>query len=365
MAEETRGTVLVALAANLGVGVAKGVGGAITGSSALLAEAAHSVADTLNEGLLLLSMSRSSRPADQTHPFGYGKERFFYSLMASIGIFISGAVFSVAEGVYSLLGEGEGDTSTLDFIIIYAILAVALVLEGASLTKALRQVTGEAREAHRGLLQFITKSPDPTVKTVATEDTIAVLGVLVAVAGTVAHQVTGSPVGDAAASIVIGLLLAWVAVLLGRDTKELLIGEAADPVVRLEAFEVLESDPGIRAVKEMLTMQLGPQEILVAARVEFDPEINAQQVQEICTHAEEEMKRQVPSLTQVFIDPSTVSDEDSRENEMRLAQTIQQVRRIQGSSDAIADVLRTRSGRRLRAGVSQAGAHRVTPGSRV
>ena len=320
VADETRGTVLLALAANLGVGLAKAVGGVVTGSSALLAEAAHSVADTLNEVFLLLSLRRAERPADRTHPFGYGGERFFWSLLAAVGIFVSGAVFSVAEGISSLTGEPE-ETSGRHFLVIYLILGFSLLLEGASLTRALRQVVREAGAAHRRLLTYVLRSPDPTVKTVASEDTVAVLGVLVALAGTVLHQVTGSNAWDAASSIAIGLLLALVAFLLGRDTKELLIGEAADPAVRLEAVRVLTAEEGVERVQEVLTLQLGPKNVLVAARVQFAAHLGAVAVEELCTRAELEMRRRVPDITQVFLDPSRVTTEADAAARRRLRVT--------------------------------------------
>src|SRR3954447_21718604 len=157
---ETKGTVIAALAANLGVGVAKAVGGLITGSSALLAEAAHSVADTLNELFLLLSLKRSERPADRTHPFGYGKERFFWSLLAAIGIFLSGAGFSAYQGVTAILNSGEAkEPSSVEFLAIYLVLALSLVLEGTSLRKAFLQVRQEARAANRRLVAFVLRSP--------------------------------------------------------------------------------------------------------------------------------------------------------------------------------------------------------------
>ncbi|GAA0318433.1 cation diffusion facilitator family transporter [Kineococcus aurantiacus] len=342
---------LVALLANVGVGIAKAVGGVVTGSSALLAEAAHSVADTLNEAFLLLSLSRADRPADRTHPFGYGKERFFWSLLAAVGIFVSGAVFSIAEGVSALTGDPE-PTSTEHFVVIYAILGVSVVLEGGSLLKALRQVVREAASAHRRLLTYVVRSPDPTVKTVASEDSIAVLGVLVALAGTVLHQVTGSGVWDGVSSIVIGALLAVVAFLLGRDTKELLIGEAADPAVRLEAVRVLAAERAIVRVQEVLTMQLGPDGVLVAGRVQFDEALTALQVEEACTRAEEEMRRRVPTITQVFLDPSSVSasaDAAARERWAVTEREAQQLLDPDAPAPAVPQA-RTRVGRGLRAG---------------
>jgi len=350
VAEEAKGTVLVALLANVGVGAAKLVGGLVTGSSALLAEAAHSVADTLNEIFLLLSLSRASKPADRTHPFGYGKERFFWSLIAAVGIFISGAVFSIAEGIHSLTTPEE-ETSTAHFIVIYAILAFSVLLEGGSLLKALRQVTREASTARRRLLTYIVRSPDPTTKTVASEDSIAVLGVLVAIAGTVLHQVTGSAAWDGASSIVIGVLLGLVAFLLGRDTKELLIGEAADPAVRLEAVHVLSGEPGIVGIKEILTMQLGPSNVLVAVRLQFEETLTGKEIEELCTRVELEMRERVPSLTQVFLDPSRVSAEEAHQAEENLQLTrTEAASLVDPDAEPAAKVpaARTRTGRRLR-----------------
>jgi len=351
MAEETKGTVLLALTANLGVGVAKLVGGLVSGSSALLAEAAHSLADTLNELFLVLSLSRAERPADATHPFGYGKERFFWSLLAAVGIFVTGAGYSIYEGVHSILGEGE-ETSTKSFVIIYVVLLVSLVLEGASLAKALRQVRGEAARAQRDVLTYIRRSPDPTVKTVASEDTIAVLGVLVAFVGTALHQVTGSHVFDGAASILIGLCLAYVAYVLGRDTKELLIGEAADPLVRLTAYEVLNSRDEVTAVKEMLTMQLGPDNVLVAARVDFENDQSAGDLERVCTEIEQEMRDRMPSLTQVFLDPSVSTDEDAQRVARTLANSEDQLRAYEGEAGLARarGAGRSRAGQRLRSG---------------
>src|SRR3954447_22887582 len=214
---ETKGTVIAALAANLGVGVAKAVGGLITGSSALLAEAAHSVADTLNELFLLLSLKRSERPADRTHPFGYGKERFFWSLLAAIGIFLSGAGFSAYQGVTAIASSAHAERpSGTEFLAIYVVLGLSLLLEGTSLRKAFRQVRSEANAAHRRLIPFTRRSPDPTVKTVASEDSVAVLGIFTALAGTALHQATDHEYWDGVASLSIALLLAYVAIVLGR-----------------------------------------------------------------------------------------------------------------------------------------------------
>ena len=342
---ETRGTVLVALGANLVVAVAKGAGGLVSGSAALLSEAAHSVADTLNEVFLLLSLRTAERPPDRTHPFGYGKERFFWSLIAAVGIFVSGAGYSLYEGLKAVSGTGEA-TSTRQFVVVYVVLLFSLVAEGASLRTALRQVKQEATEAGRSPLAFVRRSPDPTVKTVASEDTVAVVGVVVALVGTALHQVTGSQVWDGVASLVIAALLAYVAFVLGRDTKELLIGESADPSVRLTAYALLRERPEVVAVKEILTMQLGPTSVLVAVRLQFEESLTAGEVMDLCTALDEAMRERVPSVTQVFLDPSRVSEQDEEALHERAQVTAQEMASLDGEQ-AVRD-LRSRTARRAR-----------------
>jgi len=347
--DETRGTVLLALAANVGVAVIKLAAGLLTGSPAVLSEAAHSVADTMNEVFLLVSLRRSERPADHAHPFGYGKERFFYALIAAMGIFLSGAAFSAYQGVSALLSSGTAKQPSLrEFVIIYVVLGVSLALEGSSLRKAVTQVRHEARHANRGVLTFVVRNPDPTVKTVAGEDSVAVIGVLAAAAGTVLHQITGVEAWEGVASLVIAVLLGYVAVILGRDTKELLIGESADPVVRATAFATITSHPEITGVKEILTMQLGPASVLVAARVQFEDDLNAKRVQLVCTDIEAEMRERMPELTQVFLDPSEVTTDDLHRTRQRERQILDDVDQLNGPS-GVAELRlpRSRSARRI------------------
>jgi len=170
--------VLVAGAANLFVAVTKLVAGIFSGSSAMLAEAAHSAADTLNQAFLLRSLRQGERPADPSHPFGYGQERYFWSLLAAFGIFIAGAGFSVFEGLLSLRRSGDHSA-----VIAYIVLAVAFAAEGTSLTRAVRQVRGEARDRHTEVFDHVRRSPDTTVKTALFEDTAAVAGLFLAAGG--------------------------------------------------------------------------------------------------------------------------------------------------------------------------------------
>lgn len=348
MASETRSTVLVALGANLAVAAAKVVGGVVTGSAALLSEAAHSVADTLNELFLLLSLRKAEQPADATHPFGYGMERFFWSLLAAVGIFVSGAGFSTYQGITALRAQGEPPPSPREFLIVYAVLGVALVLESVSLAKALRQVRSEARQARRRPLDFVRRSPDPTVKTVASEDTVAVVGVGIALVGTLLHQLTGNEFWDGVASLLIAALLAYIAVVLGRDTKELLIGEAADPAVRLGAYDVLRSQADVAGVGELLTMQLGPTSVLVVGRVQLADGLSAGDVVRLCNEVEQQVRARHPDVVSFFVDVGGAREDEVRELAEHFDETVEEVRALDGP-EGVPTAFRSRTVRRAAA----------------
>jgi cation diffusion facilitator family transporter len=301
MASESRRTVYVALAANAGIALAKLAGGLITGSTAMLSEAAHSVADTTNQLFLLASLNLSERRPTAEHPFGFGKERFFWSFMAAVFIFVSGAVFSIYEGVHRMLGGSEAPESPG---IAFAVLAVALVLEGSSLMRATRQTAREARAQRRRFAHHVRVSRDPTTKTVVFEDSAAVTGVVLAAGGLALTLATGSPVFDGAASVAIGVLLAIVAVALGHDTKELLIGEAAQPEEREALARVFERHPRVDALLELLTMAMGPGSLLVAARIDLADGLDSDAVERLADELEEQLREAVPEVEQVFLDPT-------------------------------------------------------------
>jgi cation diffusion facilitator family transporter len=303
---ESTGTVVLALSMNLLVFICKGVGGLISGSSALMSEAAHSLGDTMNQVFLLTALKRSSRPPDEQHPFGYGQERFFWSLIAAVGIFVAGAIFSFFQG-YQALTSSEHETS-FDFYVSYVTLAIALCAEGASLVKAVRQTRGEAREADRGLVEYIRASDDPTVKTVASEDSAAVVGIAIAFIGILLHQLTGNPVFDALASILIGVLLSYVAYALGRDNMGLLIGESAEPRVRDAIRRQLESYGEIDKVIELYTIRMGTRELLVAVRLDLAGDLSSDQVEEVSGRVDRDLHERFPEVRQVFLD-ATSSEE--------------------------------------------------------
>ena len=260
------GTVLVAGGANLAIAVAKLVAGALTGSSAMLAECAHSVADTVNQLFLLTALTRSKKPADVQHPFGYGMERYFWSLLAAVGIFVLGAGFSVYQGIHALLHPAPVE----ELLVAYVVLGVSFLFEGTSWVKALVQLRREAGDRQVGLFQHVLTTPDPTVKTVAFEDTAALVGILVAAVGITLHATTGAGLWDGLASIAIGVLLVGVAVSLGSSSKRNLIGEALPEHMREGLTTVIDETLGVDVVVELLTMRLGPNDVLVAARVDVD-----------------------------------------------------------------------------------------------
>ncbi|MEU9553927.1 cation diffusion facilitator family transporter [Streptomyces fumanus] len=287
----------MALAANLVIAVAKAIGGVLAGSPALLSEAAHSVADSLNEVFLLAALRRSRRPADRRHPFGYGKERYFWSLLAAVGIFVMGGCFSVFQGVEALRKGADEELS--GYLAGLIVLGVALLAEGASLLRALHQV----RRQGGGL-------SDPALRTVVAEDGTAVLGVTLAIIGMALHMVTGDVVWEASASLAIGALLGYVAYRLGRDARDQLIGEAADPEASGRIRELLRAQPEIDSVEALFTMKTGLDSTLVAARIDLVPGLDSERVEEVAVRIKRSIAHTVPEAGQIFLD---VTDRPAQE----------------------------------------------------
>ncbi|MFJ8533671.1 cation diffusion facilitator family transporter [Streptomyces sp. NPDC093591] len=288
----TRVTVLIALAANLAIAVAKAVGGLVAHSPALLSEAAHSVADSMNEVFLLAALRRSRRPADARHPFGYGKERFFWSLLAAVGIFVMGGCFSFFQGVEALRGGAEEKFG--GYVAGMIVLGVAFVAEGLSLVRALYQV-GRQGGVTDGLR-------DPALRTVVAEDATAVLGVTLALTGMALHMITGQVVWEASASLAIGALLVYVAYRLGRDARDQLIGQAAAPEADARIRALLEAQPEIDSVEALFTMQTGLETALVAARVDLVPGLDSERVEEVAVRIKRSIGHTVAEADQIFLD---------------------------------------------------------------
>jgi cation diffusion facilitator family transporter len=297
---ETRRTVIVAGLANIVVAVIKVVAGILTGSSAMLAEAAHSAADTLNQAFLLTSLRRGRKPADADHPFGYGQERYFWSLLAAFGIFIAGAGFSIFEGILALRRPASGG----DVLIAYVVLGLAALAEGTSFVRAYWQVRGEARRAGTSVGEHVKTSPDTTVKTALFEDSVAIIGLALAAAGIALRQLTGSGAWDGGASIAIGALLIFVAVRLGTDSRDLLIGRAAGPRELERIRSEIGGTPGVDELLELLTMYLGPDHLIVAARVSLADDIDADAVEDLADRIDRRLADVLPQTPHVFIDPT-------------------------------------------------------------
>ena len=311
MADEEKdgstGTVLVAGGANLAIAVAKIVAGAVTGSASMLSEGAHSVADTVNQVFLLTALKRSKKPADVQHPFGYGMERYFWSLLAAVGIFVLGAGFSVYEGVHTVMHpEPAGEV-----LVAYIVLAVSFLFEGISWLKAVQQLRREAGDNGVGVFRHVFTTPDPTAKTVAFEDTAALVGIVLAALGITLHVLTGSGVWDGVASIAIGLLLVAVAVSLGSSSKTNLIGEAVARDVRDGLTRVIVGCAGVESVVELMTMRLGPDDVLVAARVDVDDAASGGDLEQVADEVERRIREAYPQVRHVFLDPTAAPTDPS------------------------------------------------------
>jgi cation diffusion facilitator family transporter len=298
-------TVMLAILANAGVGVLKLIAGLVSGSGALLSEAAHSAGDTSTELLLLTALRRSSRPADEVHPFGYGKERYFWSLLAAVAIFVSGATFSVYEGLHTILAGAE---SAHLLWINYPVLALAFVFEGISLRQAVRQTHSEARERERPVSAVVRDPHDPTVRSVVLEDSAALIGIAIAASGVGLHQITGSPVWDGAASLVIGALLLVAAVLLARTCQALLVGKQADARLMRRIEARIEEQDEVDDVVDLLTMMLGVDRVLLCARVDFIDGFSAADLERACVRMDHLLHKDFPELDEVFIQPASKSD---------------------------------------------------------
>ena len=256
-------TVVVAVAANLLVAVAKGVAALLTGSAAMLAETTHSIADTFNEVLLYVGVRSGARPADERHPFAYGKAGYIWSLLAAVGIFVVGGLFAIAVGVQTL----RRPEPVTNVAVGVAVLLISAGLEATSWRRARRQLRSEAAARHLDLGEYLVTSSDPTPTAVFLEDSAALVGIALALAALVLHITTGSALWDGAASLLIGLLLIAVAVVLMRRNLALLTDEAAPADIRERLRLAVAREPWVAEVAELTAVYIGPRHLLVLAHV--------------------------------------------------------------------------------------------------
>ena len=293
-------TVFVAGLANLLIAAAKAAGAMISGSSSMLSEATHSLADTVTEVLLFVALRRGAKPADKVHPLGYGREAYLWALLAALATFVAGAVVSILDGIDRIRHGGEtGDTR-----VAFAVLAIAFVLEGTSLMRALRQVRGNARRYRVRIRTFLEETTDTAVKAVTFEDSAALVGLVLAAVGLGLTTVTGNSLYDGTSSILIGVLLVIVAASLARSNTSLLVGRAAplglDEVLRAE----LESLPDVTSVPVFVTSVTGPRRLLVAAKVEFRDGCTTDDIERIADEAERRLVARFAGIEYVFLDPT-------------------------------------------------------------
>jgi cation diffusion facilitator family transporter len=304
---ESTGTVIVAGLANLGIAVAKLIGGLISHSSAMLSEAAHSIADTITEVLLFVALKRGNRPADDKHPFGYGRETYFWAFLAALATFGLGAGFSIWQGVTTILeGEEQGDP-----LVSYIVLAVSFVLEGISWLKAVRQVRGAAEKWRVSPGRYLRATTDTTVKAVTFEDTAALIGLVLAALGLFLENMTGNPMWDGVAAITIGLLLILVAFSLARANMALLIGRSASPLIESRLREEIAALEHVSDVPFLLTSVIGPGQLVVAAKVDFDDTASAADIERVADEAERRLVARHEGVRYVFLDP-TAGDGSAR-----------------------------------------------------
>ncbi len=258
-------TVLVAFAVNVLIAVAKSAAAALTGSASLLAEAAHSWADTGNEIFLLIADRRSRRPPDAAHPFGHGREAYVWSLFAAIGLFVAGAAVSVTRGIQELITPKAAGY----FLVGYVVLALSFILEAVSFLRSAHQARVEAESLQRDILEHVLATSDPTLRAVFAEDAAALVGLVIAGAGLGLHQLTGSPVPDAAGSILVGVLLGMVAILLINRNLRFLVGQEVDPRVRAATIAALLDAPEVARVTYLRLEIVGPRMVSVIGDVDL------------------------------------------------------------------------------------------------
>jgi cation diffusion facilitator family transporter len=298
--EHSTTAVVAAFFANLGIAIMKFIGFAFTGSGAMLAEAVHSVADTGNEGLLLLGGHKSKRMADVEHPFGYGRERYFWAFVVSVLLFSVGGLFSIFDGVEKLLNPHK--LESIGWAI--GILLGAMVLELFSFRTAIRST--RRVKGNVGWWRFIRTAKTPELPVVLLEDLAALIGLTIALAAVIASGVSGDTAYDAIGSLAIGALLVVIAAILAVEMRSLLLGESASPDVERRIIEAMEGGNNVCRVIHIRTEHLGPEELLVAAKVEFDGGLSTRALADVINEVEAAVREDVPEARVIYLEPDVV-----------------------------------------------------------
>ena len=296
MSASSRKTIFVAIAANIGIALAKIVGFVFTGSSAMLSEAIHSVVDCGNGALLLFGQHQSRKPADETHPFGHGKELYFWSLIVALLIFVVGGGISITEGIAHIRHPAPSEDATWA----YAILGVAFLFEGYSFLVSVREFRAETN--HQPIFHAIHQSKDPSIFTVLFEDTAALLGLITAFLGILFSHSFGWPRADGIASVIIGLILFTVATLLIVESKGLLVGEGADRAILHTIRSLAAADPDVEQVAYPFTMYFGPHAILLTMNVQFRSGISGESIERAIHRIETRIRADFPDIHYIYLE---------------------------------------------------------------
>jgi cation diffusion facilitator family transporter len=298
--------IYAALAGNLAIAVTKFAAALFTGSSAMLSEGVHSLVDTGNGGLLLYGMHRAARPADRTHPLGHGRELYFWSFIVALLVFALGAGVSFYEGVVHIMAPEPVANAKVNYIV----LGLSFLFEGSSWWVALKEF--RKQKGKEGWLQAVQSSKDPSVYTVLFEDSAALLGLIVAFAGILAADLLEMPELDGAASIGIGLILGATAIFLARESKGLLIGEPASPEVQRQVLAIAQQDPAVQRANGVLTVHMGPTEIVAGLSIEFEDHLTAPEIEACVERLEARLKKEMPEITRLFVKPQTTGTWEKR-----------------------------------------------------
>jgi cation diffusion facilitator family transporter len=300
---ESARTILVALAANVVIAIAKLIAGLISGSTALLAEAAHSLADASNEVFLGISLRRGAVPADDRHPLGHGRERFLWAFIAAVASFLIGGCFSIGIAIRQLaLGGMVTGSATAGWIV----LGIAFVGDGVSLVQSLRQARNDASERGWSVWSHLQRSSDPTVRAVVIEDSAGLIGVVIAAVGLSLSHHLGSGRPDAIASLLIGLLMAATAFGLGRNLADFLVGKSLPPQLLEELRGIIESDKAIEEILSLQAVYTGPEEVIVAAKVRPSPALTTEELGRAMDNLDHALRDASPFVADVYIDVTSM-----------------------------------------------------------
>ncbi|MEH2437500.1 MAG: cation diffusion facilitator family transporter [Nostoc sp.] len=293
--------IYAAMGANLAIAITKFLAASITGSSAMISEGIHSIVDTVDQLVLLLGIRRSQKPADASHPFGYGQELYFWTFIVALLVFALGGGMSIYQGIIHLINPSPLEDPKWNYIV----LAIAILLEGFSWIVALREFL--PTKGKQNFWQAIKNSKDPTVLTILFEDTAAILGLFVAFIGIFLGHLFNNVYFDGIASIIIGIILAIVAVVLARESKGLLVGESAAPKTIANIRSLSKTEPGVKEVIRILTMQLAPQEVLLNLEIQFAQNLTGEEIALTVESLEIKIRQMHPEIKQIFIEAKSLA----------------------------------------------------------